>query len=210
MNKQKSKKRPIQVLLIDDDQQFASSLKNRARRSQVLIDMAFNLKDGFDQFIASNKYQAIILDGKAPIHPDQPKGTEAENFVHSAITKIKEIEIKHQRVIPFCVHTAWYVQLEAGLRDRAKVFDKKKTSVDDSQMEQMFKYLHHAVDQIENTKIIAQHEEVFDFVDTYLDNEDHALILNLLSQRNMHTREHLLEKLAFLSLIHISEPTRPY
>jgi hypothetical protein len=194
----KQRKRPIQVLLIDDDEALAASLANRARRYQVLISCKTNFKDGFDELMSNTKYQAVILDGKAPMSPDQPKGTEAENFVHEAIMKLKELELMHQRVIPFCVHTAWYIQLEGGLRNRARIFDKKKTAVDDAVMEEMFDYLHDAVADLEDTKIKMQHPEVFEFAEKYLDAEDNAFLLNLLSAKPSPKREIILEKLAFV------------
>lgn len=198
MTKSKNRRKPVHVLLIDDDLGLAASVKNRARRYQVIIDTATNFKEGFDKLMSSQKYQAVILDGKAPMTPDQLKGTEAENFVHEAILKLREIELLHERVLPFCVHTAWYVQLEPSLRNRTKIFDKKKTSVDDSQMEAMFEYLHKEIAKLETTKIRLQHPEVFEFVDAYLDEEDTELLLGLLHAKINPKRAVLLERLAFI------------
>jgi hypothetical protein len=194
----KQRKKPIQVLLIDDDEELASSLANRARRYQVLITCKTNFKEGFEELMSNPKYQAVILDGKAPMSPDQPKGTEAENFVHEAIMKLKELELVHQRVVPFCVHTAWYVQLEASLRNRARLFDKKKTAVDDAVMEEMFDYLHDEVAELEDTKVKLLHPEIFEFAEKYLDAEDIAFLLSLLSARPSPKREVILERLAFV------------
>ena len=193
-----NRKRPIQVLLIDDDEALASSLANRARRYQVLITHKTNFKEGFEELLKSSKYQAVILDGKAPMSPDQPKGTEAENFVHEAIMKLREIELTHQRILPFCVHTAWYVQLEPSLRDRVMLYDKKKTSVDDAVMEEMFEYLHTRVAELEDTKIKLQYPEIFNFAEKYMDEEDNAILINVLSARLTPKRELLLERLALI------------
>lgn len=198
MTKNKKRRKPIQVLMIDDDDGLAASIKNRARRYQVIIDTATNFKDGFQKLANIQKYQAVILDGKAPMNPEQLKGTEAENFVHEAILKLRELELMHQRILPFCVHTAWYVQLEPSLRNRALIFDKKKTAVDDSHMEAMFEYLHQEVEKLESTKIKAQHPEVFEFAETYLDEEDIGLLLSLLTPKISAKREVLLERLAFI------------
>ena len=198
MTKNKKRRKPIQVLMIDDDEGLAASIKNRARRYQVIIETATNFKEGFQKLNASQKYQAVILDGKAPMTPEQLKGTEAENFVHEAILKLRELALVHQRILPFCVHTAWYVQLEPSLRNRALIFDKKKTAVDDNQMEAMFEYLHQEVEKLESTKIKAQHPEVFEFADAYLDEEDIGLLLSLLNPKISSKREVLLERLAFI------------
>lgn len=192
------RKRPIQVLLIDDDEALASSLANRARRYQVLITHKTNFKEGFEELMRGSKYQAVILDGKAPMSPDQPKGTEAENFVHEAIMKLRELELTHQRIIPFCVHTAWYVQLEPSLRDRVRLYDKKKTAVDDAMMEEMFDYLHTRVGELEDTKVKLQHPEIFAFAEKYMDEEDNALLINVLSAKVIPKRDALLERLALI------------
>ncbi len=198
MSKTKKRRKPIHVLMIDDDEGLSSSIKNRARRYQVIIDTATNFKDGFQKLMANQKYQAVILDGKAPMTPDQLKGTEAENFVHEAILKLREIELLYQRTLPFCVHTAWYVQLEPSLRNRSPIFDKKKTAVDDNQMASMFEYLHQQIENLESTKIKQQHPEVFEFADQYLDEEDRIFLLSLLAPKISPKREILLERLAFI------------
>ena len=180
MTKQK-RRRPIQVLMIDDDVHFAASLKNRARKYNVLIEMQHNFKDGFKALEDNQKYQAVILDGKAPMDALQTKGTEAENFVHESIMKLREIELTHKRILPHCVHTAWYHQLEPGLRNRVKIFDKKETAVNDQAMEAMFEYLHQQVGDLENTKIKNQYAEIFEFAEKYLDDEDNGFLLTLLT-----------------------------
>lgn len=198
MSKNKKRRKPINVLMIDDDEGLSASIKNRARRFNVIITTKTNFKDGFKELNNSTKYQAVILDGKAPMSPEQLKGTEAENFVHEAILKLKELELLHQRILPFCVHTAWYVQLEPSLRNRAKIFDKKKTAVDDAVMEAMFEYLHQEVGALEATKIKQQHPEVFEFATHYLDDEDNAFLLSLLSPKTSSKREDLMNRLSFI------------
>lgn len=198
MAKNKKRRRPIHVLMIDDDEGLAASIKNRARRYNVLITSITNFKDGFKELENNTKYQAVILDGKAPMTADQPKGTEAENFVHEAILKLKELELLHERILPFCVHTAWYIQLEPSLRNRAQIFDKKKTAVDDAMMEQMFEYLHQQIGALESTKIKQQHPEVFEFAEKYLDDEDNAFLVSLLSPKLSSKREELMNRLSFI------------
>ncbi len=198
MSKNKNRRRPIQVLMIDDDEALSASIKNRARRYHVIITCATNFKDGFKELESNQKYQAVILDGKAPMNKEQPKGTEAENFVHESIMKLKELEILHKRPLPFCVHTAWHVQLEPSLRGRATLFDKKKTSTDDSIMEAMFDYLHLQINQKESTQIKLQHPAVFDFAEQYLDDEDNAFLLSILQPMRSNSRENLMNRLSFI------------
>lgn len=198
MSKNKKRRRPINVLMIDDDEGLSASVKNRARRYNVLITTSTNFKDGFKELEGNSKYQAVILDGKAPMSADQPKGTEAENFVHEAILKLRELEILHGRILPFCVHTAWYVQLEPSLRNRARIFDKKKTAVEDALMEEMFMYLHQEVSELETTKIKQQHPEVFEFAEAYLDSEDNSFLVSLLSPKLSSKREDLMNRLGFI------------
>lgn len=197
MTKQK-RRRPIQVLMIDDDVHFAAALKNRARKYNVLIEMQYNFKDGFKALEDNQKYQAVILDGKAPMDALQTKGTEAENFVHESILKLREMELTHKRILPYCVHTAWYHQLEPGLRNRVKIFDKKETAVNDQAMEAMFEYLHQQVGDLENTKIKNQYAEIFEFAEKHLDDEDNGFLLTLLTPASTYKREDLMNKLSFV------------
>lgn len=192
------RRKAIQVLMIDDDQGFTAAFKNRARRFQVLITAKHNLKEGLDELQRNTKYQAVILDGKAPLTPEQAKGTEAENFVHEAMLRLREIEIQRDEVIPFCVLTAWQVQLEPALRNRAKLFDKKKVVLEDELLEELFGYLRECIDEMEETKTRQRYPDVFDFAEQYLDEEDNALLVNILSSKLNHKREVLLERLAFI------------
>jgi hypothetical protein len=202
MEKDKNpRRRPIQVLMIDDDIAFATSVMNRARRFQVLVTNKPTLKEGIEELLANSKYQAVILDGKAPLSPEQAKGTETENFVHEAITRLKELEWSHQKFVPFCVHTAWYAQLEPSLRGRAQVYDKKKTALDDTLMEAMFDYLRLRIDELEETKTKQKYPEIFEFAEQYFDAEDKGLLLNILSSKLIPKREVLLERLAFIRRI---------
>jgi CheY-like chemotaxis protein len=197
MNQTKRRK-PIQVLMIDDDVAFTASFKNLARRFQVLITEKHNLKDGLDELLKNNRYQAVILDGKAPLSPDQPKGTEAENFVHEAIFRLRELELQHERPIPFCVLTAWQVQLEPALRNRARTFDKKKVVMEEVLLEEMFDYLRDEIEELEETKIKQRYPDIFEFAEKYLDEEDNGLLLNILSSKLIPRREVMLERLAFI------------
>ncbi len=193
-----NRRRPILVLMIDDDPEFASSLVSRALKYQVIIHYKQNLKDGLDALEANSKYQAIILDGKAPIDANQLYGTESENFVFEAILKLKEIELTQGRLLPYCVLTAWSAQLENALRDRAKIFDKKQIALSEHLLTDMFEYLHEGVAQLEETRIIHLHPEIFDFASKYLDNEDYSFLMALLMAKPTSKREQIIEKLAFL------------
>ena len=194
----KQRRKPIQVLMIDDDVAFTASFKNLARRFQVLIQEKHNLKEGLEELQRNPKYQAVILDGKAPLSPEQAKGTEAENFVHEAIFRLREMELQQDRLLPFCVLTAWQVQLEPALRDRARSFDKKKVLLEDKQLEDLFNHLRQQIDEMEETKIKQKHPEIFDFAEQYLDEEDNALLMNVLSSKLIARRDVLLERLAFV------------
>ena len=192
------RRKPIQVLMIDDDAGFAAAFKNRARRYQVLITEKHNLKEGLEELQRNHKYQAVILDGKAPLTPEQPKGTEAENFVHEAILRLREMEIQQDKVIPFCVLTAWQVQLEPALRHRAQVFDKKKVVLEDNLLEELFDFLRERIEDLEETKIKQRYPDVFEFAERFLDEEDNGLLLSILSAKLSTKREVLLERLAFI------------
>jgi hypothetical protein len=54
------------------------------------------------------------------------------------------------------------------------------------------------VEDLEDTKIKQRYPDIFDFADTYMDEEDKSLLLNILSSKLVSKREVLLERLAFV------------
>lgn len=191
-------KKKLEILVIDDDVSLNRSLQNRARAYQVELYPFEHLEAGFAELRRNPKYQAVILDGKARLTAEQPRGTEAENFVHEAITQLRELEIKQDRHLPFCVHTAWYEQLAPSLKGRARIFDKKQTARNEQQLAGLFYYLRQAVEQQAENHIRRKHAAVFRFVRKHLDQEDEQLLLNILSEKILEKRSFLLEKLAFI------------
>lgn len=194
-------KQILEVLLIDDDAALNRSMQNRARAYKVNLHPFEHLEAGFAELRRNPKYQAVILDGKARLTADQPRGTEAENFVHEAITQLRELEIKQDRHLPFCVHTAWHEQLAPSLKGRARVFDKKQTARNEQQLAGLFYYLRQAVEQQADNHLRKKHAEIFRFVQQYLDQEDEQLLLNIIKEKTLEKRSFLLEKLAFIRRI---------
>lgn len=188
----------IEVLLIDDDTALNRALQNRARAYQVALHPFEHLEAGMNELRRNPKYQAVILDGKARLSAAQARGTEAENFVHEAITQLRELELQQDRHLPFCVHTAWYEQLAPSLEGRARVFDKTQTARNEQQLAGLFFYLRQAIEQQAEHHLRQKHAPIFNFVQQYLDQEDEQLLLNILSEKILEKRSFLLEKLAFI------------
>lgn len=154
----------INVLLIDDDKFNFDSLKNRAAKNRVVLHFKDNLQDGIIELRANAKLDAVILDGIAFLNPGQVRGSEKSNFVHQALTEIKMLEKEQERVIPHCVLTAWFDQLKDSLDGRTSVYDKKKVSLEETLMSELFNDLKRQVLEAGMLKIRRKYEEIFDVV----------------------------------------------
>ena len=128
----------ITVLMVDDDKDNFSSLKNKAALKGIQLKFTDNLEDMVVELKGNLNIDAVILDGKGFKKRGQTKGSEKEDFVHEALTDLKLLEKEQDRNIPKCVYTAWYDQLKDSLESRVRVFDKKKLALDDNLMEDFF------------------------------------------------------------------------
>jgi hypothetical protein len=171
----------INVLLIDDDKDNYDSLKNKAARNHVLLHFKDNLKDGMKELKENMNLDAVILDGKAYLEPGQQRGTEKENFVHEALTQIRILENEQERVIPKCVLTAWYDQLKDSLDGRTCIYDKKKISLDEKLLTEMFNNLREDVNQAGVLNIRRKYADVFTAVSDILPNATTVTLNRILS-----------------------------
>ena len=173
---------PITVLMVDDDKDNFSSLKNKAALKGIILKFTDNLEDMVMELKANLNIDAVILDGKGFKKRGQTKGSEKTDFVHEALTELKLLEKEQDRNIPKCVYTAWYDQLKESLESRVRVFDKKKLALDDNLMEDFFAYLHSEVAASGLKKIKEKYKNILDVVGgKYIPDTKEASIIQILS-----------------------------
>lgn len=160
---------PIEILMIDDDDGNYISLKNYAASLRVILKYSSNLEDGISALKSNKKIMAIILDGKGFINSNQIKGSERENFVHEAMSRIAVFEQANNIYYPKCVYTAWYEKLIDSLEGRIEVFDKNLTSVDEAERSRMFKYLRGLVHKMDAYQLREKYSLYFEIVASKFD-----------------------------------------
>lgn len=172
----------INILMVDDDKDNFSSLKNKAAYKNIQLKFTDNLEDMVVELKSNLNIDAVILDGKGYKKRGQTKGSEKEDFVHEALTELRVLEREQNRIIPRCVYTAWYDQLKDGLESRVRVFDKKKLALDENLMEEFFDFLLSEVAASGLKKIKDKYKDVLmGMGDKYIPLVKQAGIINMLN-----------------------------
>ncbi len=172
---------PVDILMIDDDVDVCNSTKLKARNANIRITHFQTFEEGFAELEDNHIYKAVILDGRGLMNDAQER--EKSSFVHASIEKLNELKFKHNRMLPFCVFTAYLDDLKESLEGRVRIFDKDADDYDE-----MFQYLKDEVDQLPETKIRAQYGEVFElFTLGYLPSSKEKDLISIL--RNIDSNE---------------------
>lgn len=125
---------PVQIVLIDDKADFRLSFKSDASRYRLLVKDFNNLQSAVEFLEEDKKTKFVVLDAKCFITEGQVEGEEDDvNFLMRAPLKIKEIAVRQERVIPFCIYTGYTEH--KNLYDICPVFEKGKDS------ERLYEYI---------------------------------------------------------------------
>ena len=150
--------------MIDDDPDNYHSTKNSAANFGFVLQYANNLGEGLEKIKKDRRILAVILDGKGFINPNQERGSDSQSFITKAISDLALLEREERRFIPKCVYTAWYDQLIGSLEGLIKVFDKKKLSLTNLGLKEMFDFLSSEINNTEEHRIRNSFQNVFDAV----------------------------------------------
>ncbi len=127
------------ILLIDDEKDVCEVFIENAKEISIDEDIELqitdcqNWQDG-SELLQSQYFHAIILDAKCMI--DRNQQTENFGFLNVALERLKEIEQKQDRHIPFAVNTGQFGEREREMMSnliterKGKIFDKKKPKED--------------------------------------------------------------------------------
>lgn len=174
---------PLTILMIDDDRDNFDSLKNEAAHNGIILKYVESMEEMIEELSKNLQIDAVILDGKGFLKKGQMRGTEREDFVHEALTQIKLLEQKQNRMIPKCVYTAWYEQLKDGLESRVRVFDKKKLALDKKMKDEFFIYLRNEASGSPSKKIRIKYDEVIAGIGgKYIPGEKEISVIQLLNK----------------------------
>jgi len=168
-------KRRYNIILIDDDVNYCEELRREANSNKIKIVHYQNLADGMDAIENANKFKAIVLDGRCTLNANQKPETAKSSFVFHAINRLNELEHEFNRFVPFCVNSETPQDFTEDLYGICPVFEKRKTH------REMFKFLREQINAQPYMQIRREHDDIFDFVDDFLSEEDEDLLLDVLA-----------------------------
>jgi CheY-like chemotaxis protein len=172
------------ILLVDDEKDVCEVFIENAR--EISIDENFDLQitdcqnwqDG-SELLQKQYFHAVILDAKCMI--DREQKTENFGFLSIALERLREIERKQDRHIPFAVNTGQFGEREREMMShliterKGKIFDKKKPKED------LIKFLVSEIENESSTLIEKNYSDVFEiFKENLLDITFRNHLLKLL------------------------------
>jgi hypothetical protein len=171
----------IKILLIDDENGFYDSLKNKAAAKNINLVYKKSLQEGLEALRVDKSIRGVILDGRGFIEANQTKGSESTNFVYTAIKEISLLEQKQNQYYAKVVLTAWMDQLKEGLFGQVELFDKKTISYNPDELDRLFSQLRKSVEGSEDLKILNTFKDVFQVIgDPYLDESQEIKLVHIL------------------------------
>jgi len=169
-------KKPIQILLIDDEPKSCKLLQDEARRKRFIVDCFHTLDEGIAHLEQNQKIRAVILDSRCALDDEQNTDSIKTNFVFHAMDQINRIEHEQNRYIPFMVFANNLFDLEKDLDGIAKVISKKNG------YDALFKHLDDMIALLPEIIVREKHAKIFEFIENYLSDEDDDLMETLLMQ----------------------------
>lgn len=193
-------KKPINIILINDNKQLCSDIVDNAAQHRFLIKSFYNLEEGIQYLESEHKIRAVVLDSQCFLDDDQKQSSLKTNFVFHAMEQINRIEQGQNRYIPFVVYAEELFDLEKDLDGIAKVIAKSNDG-----HKPLFHHLDEIVASLPEIIVREKHTTIFEFLENYFSNDDDDLMETLLMQSeksdtssviiNMTLIRRLLEKL---------------
>ena len=165
-------RKPIRVLIIDDDPAYTMQLTSSAAKKQIILKSATNWQQGFDVLKVDNLIRFIILDARCFINETQVAGTESEQFLVTAIDELKEWQRSKGLFIPFCINT--------GYADSKKMFEHKyRVFSKDDNVDMLLSYVWDEYQKLGIGLFALQYPEPFEFVNEYFTEENKEILSGL-------------------------------
>ncbi len=200
-------KKPIHILLIDDEPEYCKMLRDEARSNRFLIECFHTLEEGIDHLEKNQKIRAVVLDSRCALDDEQDSASIKTNFVFHAMDQINRIEHQQNRYIPFLVFANDLFDLEKDLDGLARVISKKQGS------SELFRQLDETIALLPEIVVREKHPLIFDFLEDYCSDHDEDLMESLLMQAeksdphsiitNIAVTRRLLEKLFDVAAVNV-------
>lgn len=113
----------FKVMIIDDEEDYAESLKDRAAYKDIDLTHIQNLEDGLAELYENySNYDGLILDGKGYLTAEETSATSLH--IHKALRELNEYD-REGKIIPRLINTGYFDEFEDIQKiDDIKVFDK--------------------------------------------------------------------------------------
>ena len=191
------------ILLIDDEKEVCESLIDFANQigiakfdADIIITDRQSWQDGAE-LLEKEYFHALILDARCMIETDQVD--DNFDFLTIALERLKEIEQKQDRHIPFVINTGYFGEKEVQMMQRLITERRGKIFSKTLPKDEMFQYLVSEIEISENTKIEKEYADVFEIFDKgYLDATFRAHLLKLLKTSNSDEPTEIKKNLALL------------
>ncbi len=162
------------ILLIDDEKEVCESLIDFASQigiakfdADIIITDRQNWQDGAE-LLEKEYFHALILDARCMIDSEQID--DNFDFLTIALERLKEIEQKQDRHIPFVINTGYFGEKEVQMMQRLIAERRGRIFSKTLPKDEMFQYLVEEIEISENTKIEKEYADVFEIFDKgYLD-----------------------------------------
>lgn len=189
------------ILLIDDEKEvcevFIENAKDFAIDENIELQIVDcqNWQDGAE-LLQNQYFHAVILDARCMI--DREQQTENFGFLNHALDRLKEIEQKQDRHIPFAVNTRQFGEREKEMMI-GKIIERKGKIFYKKNPEDVINFLVKEIKDAENTKIEKEYSEVFEVFDKgYLDITFKGHLLKLLRTCKSNNPTDIKQNLALL------------
>jgi hypothetical protein len=177
------------ILLIDDDKGVYESLDVAASQigiakfdADIIITDRQNWQDGAE-LLEKEYFHALILDARCMVDRDQTD--DNFDFLTIALERLKEIEQKQDRHIPFVINTGYFGEKEVQMMQRLITERRGKIFSKTLPKDNMFQYLLEEIENSEHTKIEKEYSDIFEVFDKgYLDSKFRTELLKILKTRN--------------------------
>lgn len=191
------------ILLIDDEKEVCESLIDFASQfgiakfdADIIITDRQSWQDGAE-LLEKEYFHALILDARCMIETDQVD--DNFDFLTIVLERLKVIEQKQDRHIPFVINTGYFGEKEVQMMQRLITERRGKIFSKTLPKNEMFEYLIAEIEEAENTKIEKQYADVFEVFDKgYLDATFRAHLLKLLKTSNSDDSTEIKKNLALL------------
>ena len=157
------------ILLIDDEKEVCESLIDFANQigiakfdADIIITDRQNWQDGAE-LLEKEYFHALILDARCMIETDQVD--DNFDFLTIALERLKEIERKQDRHIPFVINTGYFGEKEVQMMQRLITERRGKIFSKTLPKDEMFQYLVTEIEDSENTKIEKDYPDIFEVFD---------------------------------------------